>query len=283
LREQLPLVPTAVILALGIGIAYWDVLRKLVLDWATDGDYSHGFLIVPLAGYFAWERRAKLASLPLSPSLYGLGLVIVGIAALTAGTLGVELFVARVSLLVVLAGCIVFLGGWAHLRVLAFPLTFLLLMIPIPAIVFNQIAFPLQLLASQIGEAGLRLIGVPVLRQGNVIVLANATLLVAEACSGIRSLVALLTVSIVYAYFAEPRKLVSAVLVMMTIPIALLTNGIRVAAIGIAAHAYGVAAAEGIFHTFSGWSIFVVALGLLVGLHWALLRLPFRTTSIPAV
>jgi exosortase len=264
------------VLGAGLLVAYWGVLRKLVLTWSNDETYSHGVLILPLAVYFAWERREELANLPRRPSLAGLALVAIGFMALVGGTVAVELFVARASLLMVLAGCVLFLGGWAHLRLLAFPLAFLVLMIPVPAIVFNQIAFPLQLIASHFGEAGLRMLDIPVLREGNVIVLANATLLVAEACSGIRSLVALLTLSIVYTHFAERRPILSLVLILMTVPIAIVTNGARVAAIGVAARYYGVAAAEGIFHTFSGWLIFVVAFALLLTVHRALLLLPTR-------
>jgi exosortase len=272
---------TGSVLALGILVAYWDVLRRLVYDWATNDDYSHGFVIVPLAVYFAWDRRDRLAGLSLKPSVLGLGIVAAGLLALAGGTLGVELFVARVSLLLVLAGCVVFLGGWAHLRVLAFPLAFLILMIPIPAIVFNRIAFPLQLIASQLGEAGLRLADIPVLREGNMIVLPNARLLVAEACSGIRSLVALLTLSIAYSYFAEPRRVIAAFLVAMTIPIALVTNGARVTALGIIARSWGLETAEGVFHTFSGWFLFVLAFVLLLGVHRVLRMLRFGTPLRP--
>ncbi len=177
------------LLVAAFGALYRDVLAKLVADWAADENYSHGFLIVPIALYFAWKRRHRLAALPSRPaSVAGLLLVAGSVAVLAAGVLGAELFLTRLSMLGVLAGAVLFLYGWNHLRVLAFPLAFLLLMIPIPAIIFNQIAFPLQLLASRFGELALDGAGVPVLREGNVITLANTTLEVAEACSGIRSL-----------------------------------------------------------------------------------------------
>jgi exosortase len=250
-----------------LAYTYWAVGLKLVHDWRTNDNYSHGFLVVPLALYLAWERRAHLAAVPSKSSLVGLIVIFAGVVTLGAGVLGAELFLTRFSLLVVLAGCVLYLAGWKHLRALAFPLTFLLLMIPIPAIVFNEIAFPLQLLASKLGEWTLWAVGVPVLREGNTITLATVTLEVAEACSGIRSLVSLLTLSVVYSYFCEKGWLVRCVLIAATAPIAILANGLRVAAIGIAAHLQGPQAAEGTVHTASGWLVFVLAFGALIVLH----------------
>src|SRR5215813_11016731 len=189
----------------GVVLVYWQVLRKLVFDWAHDDNYSHGFFIVPIALYFVWERRGKLRAVAPRPTSFGLLVFFGGIAVLLAGLLGSELFLSRVSLIGVIAGIILFQFGWAHLRALAFPLAFLLLMIPLPAIIFNQIAFPLQLLASRFGEAALGLAGVPVLREGNIITLSNTQLEVAEACSGIRSLISLLTLAIIFGYFMDRR------------------------------------------------------------------------------
>lgn len=258
--------------------AYWQVGVKLVRDWSSNDDYSHGFLIVPLAAYFAWERRDRLAAAVGRPSNAGLLAVLGGLGLLAVGTLGAELFVARISLLVVLAGVALFLGSWSHLRILAFPLAFLVLMIPIPMIVFNQAAFPLQLLASRFGEAVLWSADIPVLREGNIITLASTSLEVAEACSGIRSLVSLLTLAIVYAHFTEPRRAVRLLLIAATVPIAILTNGIRVAAIGLAAHFRGPQAAEGMFHTASGWLVFVAAFAALLLLH-RLVSLPLKVQA----
>jgi exosortase len=245
-------------------VLFAPVLARLVQDWANDGNYSHGFLILPLALYFVWERRKRLAVIPPQPTLLGLGVVAAGLAMLLAGVLGAELFLTRLSIIVVAAGAILFLFGWATCRVLVFPLSFLLLMIPIPALVFNQIAFPLQLLASRFGEAVMSAADVPVLREGNVLILANTTLEVAEACSGIRSLVSLLTLAIVLGYFSDKRSWVRCVVALSSIPVAVITNGIRVAGTGIAAHRFGAAAAEGFIHEFSGWLVFVAAFGLTI-------------------
>jgi exosortase len=164
----------------------------------------------------------------------------------------------------VLAGSVLFLLGARHLRILAFPLAFLFLMIPVPAILFNQFAFPLQLVASRFGESVVAMAGVPVLREGNVIVLASTTLEVVEACSGIRSLVSLLTLGILFGYFTDQRLSIRILLALVTIPIAIITNGLRVAGTGIAAHHFGPAAAEGFFHMFSGWLVFLTATVLLL-------------------
>ena len=257
---------TAAVLAVmgAFAALYQPVVRKLVQDWATDDNYSHGFLIVPLAWYFAWQRRTLLAAAPLQPSLMGLVIIFGGLITLFAGTLGAELFLTRISIPTVVTGMVLFVFGPGHLRILSFPIAFSLLMIPVPAIIFNQIAFPLQLVASTFGEQMLSGLNVPVFREGNVIVLPHTTLEVVEACSGIRSLVSLLTLGVVYGYFADPRLGVRATLVAATIPIAILANGFRVAGTGFAAHWYGPSAAEGFFHTFSGWLVFVAAFAMLV-------------------
>jgi exosortase len=186
---------------------------------------------------------------------------------LVAGTLAAETFVARVSLVIAIAGAVVYVWGPAHVRLLWFPIAFLLLMIPIPGIVFNRIVFPLQLVASDFGARSLAMVGIPVFREGNVINLAHMSLEVAEACSGIRSLISLFTLSLLYAYFTEPRLALRVVLVLATVPVAIVANGVRVAATGVTANFYGVAAAEGFFHSFSGWIVFGVAGAMLLAVH----------------
>jgi exosortase len=252
---------------------YARVVAKLVHDWAADGNYSHGFLIVPVAVFFAWERRERLAGTPGRPSWAGLPVMLAALALVLVGTLGAELFLTRVSLVLMVAGTILLLHGWRHLRILGWSLAFLLLMIPLPAIVFNEIAFPLQLLASRVGTTAIQACAVPVLREGNVIILANTSLEVADACSGIRSLISLLTLGIVYGYFADPRPWMRAVIALATIPIAIAANAARVAGTGVLAHYYGVQAAEGFFHTFSGWLVFIVAFTMLFLLVRGLTRL----------
>jgi exosortase A len=269
-REQL----TAIGLVLGaLLLLYWPVISSLVDAWSTDDNYSHGFFIVPLALYFAWERRDKIIASPQQSSLFGLVVVAGSLFLLVAGLLGAELFLSRVSIIFTLAGAILFLFGWRTLRVLAFPLLFMLLMVPLPAIIFNKIAFPLQLLASHVGEYSVRSLDIPILREGNVLILANAKLEVAEACSGIRSLVSLFTLGIVFGYFVDNRVWVRSFIALSAIPVAILANGLRVASAGVAAHNYGTAGVEGLFHEFSGWVVFVVAFLMMFALQRLLQRL----------
>ena len=250
-------------LAASFAVLYGPVLAKLAYDWSINENYSHGFLSPPLAAYLIWERRDRLRRTPRSPSNFGIALVIASTCVLLVGRLGAELFLTRMAMLGTLVGGVLYILGWRHLRLLGFPLAILLLMIPLPAIVFNQIVFPLQLLASRFGGAVVAAAGIPVLREGNVIVLANTTLEVAEACSGIRSLVSLLTLAIVYGYFSDRRAGVRVAIALSAVPVAIVANGFRVAGTGIAAHFYGAAAAEGFFHAFSGWLVFLAAFAML--------------------
>lgn len=264
---------TLALVGSGVLLAYWPVMTGLVDAWSTDDNYSHGFFIVPLAAYFAWERRGQLQQTAVRPALAGLAVVALSLLMLVAGTIGAELFLSRVSLIGVIAGIVWFLGGWARLRTLLFPLAFLLLMVPLPALIFNKIAFPLQLLASHVGESAISSLEIPILREGNVLILANATLEVAEACSGIRSLVSLFTLGIVFGYFADRRLWVRSFIALSAIPVAILANGLRVASAGVAAHNYGTAGVEGLFHEFSGWVVFVIAFLMMLALQRLVLRL----------
>ncbi len=250
----------------GFALLYWPVITKLVYDWGINENYSHGYLIPPLAGYLAWERRQQLIATPVSRSWFGLVILAGSFVVLLVGLLGAELFLSRIAMIGTIVGGLLFVLGWRHLKMLAFPLGVLLLMIPIPAILFNQIVFPLQLVASQFGEASVAAFGIPVLREGNIIFLANTTLEVAEACSGIRSLVSLLTLAIVFGYFTDPRPTVRIAIALSSIPVAIVANAFRVAGTGIAAHYYGTAAAEGFFHSFSGWIVFIAAFAMLFGI-----------------
>jgi exosortase len=253
-------------LVTALAVTYHDVLNGLVRQWASDDNYSHGFLVLPLAIYFGWQRRAALATAERRPSLLGLVAILAGAGLLVLGAAASELFLSRISLLVVLAGCIVFLFGRQHLRTLAFPLGFLLLMIPLPTILFNQAAFPLQLFASGIGELALRTAGVPVVRDGNVLELAALRIEVVEACSGIRSFLSLLTLALVMGQFGRlsPRRIWA--LAAATVPVAVAANAARVAGTGLAAHAWGKTAAEGFLHAGSGTVVFLVATAALLSL-----------------
>jgi exosortase len=252
------------LVTLAAAAVYLPILSSLVSQWASDENYSHGFLIVPFAIYFAWAQRSALAAAPIRPSMIGLMVVCGSLAVLLMGLLGAELFLTRLSLIGVLAGTVLFLLGWRHLRLLAFPIALLLLAVPLPALLFNQIAFPLQLFASRVGELTLATAGIPVLREGNIIELSTTRLEVVEACSGIRSLVSLVTLGVILGKLNEPRRWARVVLALVAVPIAIVENAARVAGTGLAAHWIGPRAAEGFLHTFSGWVMFVLAFALLL-------------------
>jgi exosortase len=284
-----------------IGFVYFSVLRKLGYDWWTDENYSHGLLIPLIIGYILWTDRERLGRVPQSPSLMWGGLIVVfALLSLWVGVAGAELYIQRMSLVLMLAGICIYFWGWRLLRLLLVPLGLLILAIPIPAILFNKIAFPLQLFASRCAVWAMRLFDIPVLRQGNVIELmpkgARETkrLEVVEACSGIRSLMTLLTLAVVFAYFTRPRNedgdgtggfsrrlksygfWRSVILVASAIPIAIFTNALRVSGTGVLAHYYGTQVADGFFHSFSGWVVYIVAFLLLFAVGWLLDRVGRR-------
>ena len=244
-------------------VLYQEVLWGLGSDWNNDPDYSHGFLVPFLSAFFIWERWNVLTDKTPSPSIWGIGLLLIGLSSLVVGLIGAELYVQRTSLLVVLSGLILLILGWKHLWLLSLPIGFLIFMIPLPAIVVNTIAFPLQLFAAQTASFCLFSLGIPVLREGNLIMLASTTLEVAEACSGLRSLLSLLALGTVYGYFSQNVMWKRWMLVLLSVPIAILANAARVTGTGILAHYFGEEAAEGFYHTFEGWLVFVVAFILL--------------------
>jgi exosortase A len=247
-----------------MGIVYLDVVRRLTQQWVNDPNFSHGFIVPLFSGFLVWQRKRELTALEIRSSWWGLVIMAAAVVELVFGTLGAELFLSRTSLVVLLAGMVVYLLGWKWLQALAFPWAFLFLMIPLPSIIFNQIAFPLQLLASRLATALLALLGVPVLREGNVIQLANMTLEVVEACSGIRSLVSLLTLALIYGCLVNAGWVRRALLAVAAAPIAVAANAFRITGTGLLGEYWDPDKAQGFFHAFSGWIIFVLSLGLLV-------------------
>jgi exosortase A len=249
---------------------YADVFSRMVLQWWTDPNFSHGFIVPLFSLFLVWRKSEELLAVAAEPSWFGLLPVLAALTLLIVGVLGAELFLSRLSLVVLLAGLVILMLGWKWFRALAFPLGVLMMMIPIPAIIFNQIAFPLQLLASQLASELLSLCGVPVLRQGNVIELPSMSLEVVQACSGIRSLVSLLTLAVIYGYFLEKRWIGRTLLALSAIPIAVVANAVRIMGTGLLGQYWGADKAEGFFHSFSGWVIFVVSLTLLFLSHSAI-------------
>jgi exosortase len=282
-RRQFPAsAPYLAAFVVAFALLYAQVFVDLVKNWIRDPNYSHGFAILPISAYLVWLRRDRIAAVEPNPNWLGLLLVAGSLIMLLVGTAGVEYFLMRTSAIGVVTGAVLYVGGTRLLRVLAFPLAFSLLMIPLPAIVFYRIAFPLQLLATRFGVSVLQLAHIPVLREGNVIQLAHTTLEVAEACSGIRSLVSLFSLAVLYGYFVATRPMVRAIIAISSVPIAIVANGLRVAGTGIAANYVGPAAATGFFHTFSGWLVFVASFAMLATIASALRGLRLVVSRVSA-
>jgi exosortase len=248
-------------------VPLWQVIvLSGIILWLYP-NFSHGFFVPLFSALIIWQERQNLAQLPLRPSWSGLPIAAFAMCTLVVGQLGAELFLSRSSLLILLAGLIVLFCGWMFFRALLFPLAFLILMIPIPTIIFNQITFPLQLLASRVSGVILPLLGVPVLREGNVINLPAMALEVAEACSGIRSLMSLVALAIIYGYLMEKRLWVRWVLAFASVPIAVVANSVRIIGTGLLVQYWDPEKAEGYFHASWGWIIFVISLVMLYALH----------------
>jgi len=252
------------------GIILWlyrAILIHLVGQWWHDPNFSHGFFVPLFSALVIWQERQKFSELPLRPSWSGMAIAALAMCILVVGQMGAELFLSRFSLLILLAGLVVLFCGWMYFRALMFPWAFLILMIPVPAVVFNQITFPLQVLASRVSGLILPLLGVPVLREGNVINLPAMALEVAEACSGIRSLMSLVALAIIYGYLMERRLWVRWVLAFASVPIAVAANSVRIIGTGLLVQYWDPEKAEGYFHASWGWIIFVISLLMLYTLH----------------
>jgi exosortase len=249
-----------------IALCYWPVLVRLVSQWNNDEDMGHGFFVPVLAAYIAWEKRNEFLAVPAKANWWGLAVVVYAAIQLCVGALGAELFLQRTAIVLSIIGAVWFVGGTRRLLVLRFPLFLLFFMVPIPAILYNQITFPLQLLASRAAEWSLMAIGIPVLREGNILELAGEKLSVVEACSGIRSLLTLSFLSLVYGYFFEKTTWMRVLLFVATAPIAMLANSARITLTGILSE-YKPELAHGFFHSASGWVIFMVALAMLALFH----------------
>lgn len=238
-----------------------------MFQWWSDPNYSHGFIIPIFCGWIVWKERKYLAEESEQPNWLGLILILAALGVLVLGVLGAELFLSRTSLILLLAGLVIHFRGLSYFRRILFPWALLLLAVPLPAIVFNRIALPLQFLASWLASGLLALLGVPVLREGNVINLPSLSLDVVEACSGLRSLVSLITLAILYGYFFERRTWMRVLLAIFAIPIAVAANGVRIMGSGLLGEYWDPQKAEGFFHLFSGWLIFVLSMALLVTFH----------------
>ena len=257
----------AVLLAVMLVAVYFRVGIKLVKDWAEIEENSHGLLIPFFVAYLIWDDRVAISAIPIRRSWGGIWLVALGLLEFLVGVFGADLFLSRTSFLLVAAGSIWTLAGPAMLKKSRFILFVCLLAIPLPVLVLSHITFPLQLLASRCASALLPLAGVPVLQEGNVISLPAMQLEVAEACSGIRSLMSLFTIAVIYGYFLERSVAKRVLLALASIPIAVVANVARIFGTGLCVQYWDPEKAMGFFHEFSGWLMFLVSLTCLYFVH----------------
>jgi exosortase len=272
---------TAAVLCVLMALLYYPTAIKLASDWYNIEDNSHGLLIPFFVLFLLWDKREKLRATPLQPGWGGLGLVLFGLCILMVGVFGADLFLSRISFLIVVIGIIWMLLGPPMVRETKFVLFVFLLAIPLPTLIMNHVTFPLQLRSSQLATGLLSMVGIPVLREGNVIKLPAMELEVAEACSGIRSLMSLFTVAVIYGYFIEKTTLRRVILAAAAIPIAVAANAARIFGTGLCVQYWDPDKAEGFFHEFSGWLIFLVSLSLLYLVHVAM-RLVAKKRAVTA-
>jgi len=262
----------ASLLSVLVAILYAPVLGSLVRQWWDDPNYGHGFFVPIYAAYILWRERSRWSAVPQRAHNFGLSIILFAVALLILGTLGAELFTTRISLVFLLAGFIVFLKGWRALACVGVPLTYLFFMVPLPAIVYYQLTFPLQLWASRLGANCLVALGIHTIREGNLLILPNCTLEVVEACSGVRSLLSLLAAVVAYGYLAERSIWKRSVLALSTVPMAIVSNGFRLVATGVLSFFFGLGVDSGVVHFLLGMFFFVLAFLSVLLIHEFLRR-----------
>jgi len=254
-------------------ILYYQVIYQMILDWANDDNYSHGFLIPVIAGYLIWQDRERLSDIHIKPSNSGIIFLILSLLFFIITNIGAELFTMRFSMLLVILSMVVYFAGWEFGKALSLPVAYLVFMIPLPAILWNKIAFPLKLFATKIAVGVIAFLGITVYGEGNIIHLSNTTLEVVDACSGLRSLTSLLALSAAFALITDHSKLKKFIIFISAIPIAILVNIFRLSATAVLAKSYGPQVAQGFLHEASGIIVFIIAFLLLYAVHWGLDKL----------
>lgn len=267
------------IITVSFFVCYWTTLRGLISVWMNDEDYSYAFLIPFITAYLIWERRRQVANTPISINWVGGALFFFFLIVSVYGILGSSPSAVRPAIPLIILSITLFCFGWEMFKVLAFPLSMLIFMIPLPTLFGTVVGIHLKTISTLLGKAILVLAGISVFVEGNVIDLGVTQLQVVDACSGLRYILPLLALGVLFAYFFEKTKWKQVLLVLSTIPIAIVTNGLRIGATGILAKYYGPKVAEGFFHGFSGWLVFMFAFGLLLLLLVGLRYIPGRAAA----
>jgi exosortase D (VPLPA-CTERM-specific) len=270
--------PAAIVLACLV-FSYRSIIEKLVSQWMGSQDYSHGLLIVPIAAYLIWERRRELKAAEIGTDWRALPVLLLAVFVFIVGELGAELFTTRFSMLVFVVGSTWFLFGFQVFKILRFPLAFLFLMLPLPGFLYRNITFPLQILSSAGAVKFLHLLGISAFREGNVIDMGYTQFQVVEACNGLRFILPLFTLGVLFAYFGLKAAWKRALLIIATVPISIFANIFRIAGTGFIGNYWGVKAAEGFFHSFSGWAVFMLSVALFIVLTFILRKIPERAKN----
>ena len=281
LVDRIGRMPFLFAIAVGLALAaYAGGVAELITRWSKQEEYSHGFFIPLIVLWLLWQRREALRASLATPSWYGPLFLIIAAAMLLLGELTAIFILVQYGFVLSLVGLVFCLGGMPLARVTILPIAFLIFAIPLPYFVDSQLSWRLQLLSSQIGVDVLRGLGISVFLEGNVIDLGVYKLQVVEACSGLRYLYPLLSIGFLMAYMYQAPLWRRVVLFLTTIPVTVLMNSLRIAAVGVLVQRWGTGMAEGFMHYFEGWIIFIACLMTLLAEVWLFERFGARRRAL---